>query len=82
MNATTDMNNTWEDNIPATSPNISCVDDFLRVNNSCVPHCEKFSSIPQIPFVFLGICKITVGIINVAALFIVIIASIKDWKEM
>ena len=82
MNTTTDMNNTWEDNIPATSPNILCVDDFLRVNNSCVPHCEKFSSIPQIPFVFLDICESVLGITGVAALIIVIVASIKDWKEM
>ena len=69
--------------IEPTSSNITCLDDFLEINSTCIPRCDRF----QQDFQLKSKLRVTTEIVAsyvamLASITVLIILAAKKGKQM
>ena len=61
---------------------ITCREDFIKINSTCIPHCDKFEEFPPFETDFLISIEIIASVLALIVSILIIILSIKDHKRM
>ena len=62
--------------------NITCKEDFYRLNNTCLPRCDKFETYTHAGSAIIMVSQVVASSIGVFTCLLIVILSIKDYKIM
>ena len=65
-----------------SSDNITCVDDFMIVNSTCLPVCEKFQLYPPGLSAAIVYSEVVAGIVALIVAVIIIAYATRNYKKM
>ena len=62
--------------------NITCREDFYKLNNTCLPQCYKFQAFKHAESASIMVSQVVASSIGVCICLLIVILSIKDYKIM
>ena len=65
-----------------TIQNITCREDFIKINNTCQPRCDRFEQGTHEGSQLLIYSDLIASIVNLLLCIVIVAISIKDYKIM
>ena len=62
--------------------NITCKEDFIEINNTCLPRCDKFELTTHSGALLLIYSELIASCLGVLICILIVILSIKNYKTM
>ena len=78
---TTDTTSITDNEVYGTD-NITCRDDFMKVNSTCLPACGKFDQLPPDLSDVIVYSEVTAGCVAIIVAIIIIACAARDYKKM
>ena len=72
----------FNDSVIDTSSNITCKEDFIKINSTCIPHCDKFGEFTHFETNVVISIEVIGSVIASIVSILIIVLSIKDYKRM
>ena len=65
-----------------TSTEIICKEDFIKINSTCIPRCDKFELAKPFETKLLIAVEVIASAIGLILSILIIVLSVKDYKKM